>query len=41
MTRRPTATNIREWRDAAPHSIPLRISAHQLHYRNKNKTAKR
>ena len=41
MTRRPTATNIRKWRDAAPHSMPLRISARQLHYRNKNKTGKR
>ena len=41
MTRRPTATNIREWRDAAQHSIPLRISARRLHYRNKNKIGKR
>jgi len=28
-------------RGAAPHSIPLRISARLLHYRNKNKTGKR
>ena len=41
MTRRPTATNIREWHDAAQHFISLRISARQLHYRNKNKTGKR